>query len=201
LPHTVAAIVEELMELVFPRAIGSLSRSRTILSAIGIPRGSVALLLLSTLCACSAAQTLTSPGTAARPDAASVAAARKQWREKAFSGYVVEETRLCECAPIVTAAVRLTVRRGPGAGGERIERAVSVATGNAVTSAVGAQPPLTVEALFDLVDRAITARAARVEMELDPALGYPRRVYIDYDTTTADDEIIYELVSLAPTNT
>jgi hypothetical protein len=73
--------------------------------------------------------------------------------------------------------------------------------GDAVLSAVDARgaplgqpiagPYGTIDDLFAVVERAIAANAAQVDVSYDPARGYPTSIAIDGSTRIADDEIGY----------
>jgi len=54
----------------------------------------------------------------------------------------------------------------------------------------------TVEALFDIVDNALDREVDLLEVVYDPALGYPRRIAIDYRFSTADDEVTHVVSGL-----
>jgi hypothetical protein len=54
-----------------------------------------------------------------------------------------------------------------------------------------------VQGLFDVVEDGIEREAERVEVEYDP-LGFPRRVLIDVDLRTADDEALFEVTGFVP---
>jgi len=56
----------------------------------------------------------------------------------------------------------------------------------------------TVEGLFGLLRWSIEVGADSVEVDFDPALGYPRDVLIDLDRGTADEELIYSFELLEP---
>jgi hypothetical protein len=49
----------------------------------------------------------------------------------------------------------------------------------------------TVPDLFDLIDDAITRKAASLTVSYDPVYGYPTRIAVDYSATVADDEETY----------
>ena len=49
----------------------------------------------------------------------------------------------------------------------------------------------TVPDLFDLIDDAITRKAASLAVSYDPIYGYPTKISVDYSATVADDEETY----------
>jgi hypothetical protein len=60
-----------------------------------------------------------------------------------------------------------------------------------------ADVPLTVDALFAVVDDALDT-ADKVEVRYDPALGYPAQIDIDRIRQAVDDEVSYTASELAP---
>ena len=55
----------------------------------------------------------------------------------------------------------------------------------------------TVDGLFGLIETALQ-RQAQVRADYDPALGYPTRIYIDYDSDLIGDELDLRLTRLDP---
>jgi hypothetical protein len=55
----------------------------------------------------------------------------------------------------------------------------------------------TVPDLFDLIDDAITRKAASLAVTYDPIYGYPTKISVDYSATVADDEETYTASDLS----
>ncbi len=51
----------------------------------------------------------------------------------------------------------------------------------------------TIEKVFGLIEKAMADKAERIEVDYDPALGYPMRVVIDPLEQAADDEMHYTI--------
>jgi hypothetical protein len=114
--------------------------------------------------------------------------ARSTWESRGFSSYEFRVQRICFCAPPATAPLLVRVQDG---------RPVSVTnadTGAPVSPDTGM--PLTVDALFTVLDDAIDRDAARIDVQYDEALGYPLSMYIDYDERIADEEVTYQASGL-----
>lgn len=56
----------------------------------------------------------------------------------------------------------------------------------------------TVNELFKLVEEAIKGDADQIDATYNQRIGYPVKIYIDYSTSTADEEIGYEISSFQP---
>ncbi len=61
-----------------------------------------------------------------------------------------------------------------------------------------ALPIWTVESLFDLVERGVEQRAHRVSLDIDPALGFPTRAYVDPEYGVPDEEQGAEVLAVVP---
>lgn len=55
----------------------------------------------------------------------------------------------------------------------------------------------TIEKVFGLIEKAMADKAERIEVDYDPALGYPMRVVIDPLAQAADDETYYTIDNVA----
>jgi len=168
----------------------------------GPVRRSLLFTALPILAACSACGG-TPAGPATHTPAAATAArgeldaARARWRARGPAAYSVVVSRACECLPEATRPALLVVRRTDGGAGEVVESATYADNGAAVPAEYAAYF-YAVEGMFKLVADALSAGADQVSVEYDAELGYPRRVYIDYDAVMADEEAIYALIDLAP---
>ncbi len=125
---------------------------------------------------------------------ARTANAERRWAQSSIENYQFRYSRSCYCPMVVNALVTVT--------GDSIV---------SVTDSLSGQPvdpiPPTVYRIvpgwFAFVREAMDRRAAVIEVEYDQALGYPRRIYIDYVQEMVDDELgirIWDLteISLSP---
>ena len=53
--------------------------------------------------------------------------------------------------------------------------------------------PVTIEDFFTLIEEAIKQPAGNMQVDYDPTLGYPTKIYIDYMLEVADDESSYQI--------
>ena len=116
--------------------------------------------------------------------------AQRKWQDRGYTSYEFRVQRSCFCAPPATAPLLVRVQDG---------QAVSVTnadTGAPATPTIGM--PLTVDALFAIVDDAIDREAATLTVTYDDALGYPLNIAIDYDQRIADEEAYYTASGLRP---
>lgn len=108
-------------------------------------------------------------GTAARE----LGEARAIWKKAKVSGYRLKISRGCFCAP--PRSVKVTVRKGT---------VVNVTN-------KGWYGPWTVGGLFRTVAESIEGEAAKLDVNYDQQLGYPRSISIDHIAMAVDDEIGY----------
>lgn len=113
------------------------------------------------------------------PERDALSAARARWAAAGAEAYTMTQVRTCFCPADASGPFRVTVRDG----------AVQSVTFEG--EPVPAERALSVEALFRLVERALDAGAVTVDAQYDPSLGYPVRVYIDYNEQIADEEVGY----------
>lgn len=119
-------------------------------------------------------------------------AARARWQRAALSSYEYGYHKFCEChresppETVVTVADNAvtSVRHRPA--GSTVE----------VPALDRIEYYWTVEGLFDLVGSALE-RGVQVRVDYDPALGYPREIYIDYDADFIGDELDLRLTRVA----
>ena len=57
---------------------------------------------------------------------------------------------------------------------------------------------LTVDGMFTFIADGFQRNAARVRVNYEPVLGYPAKVWIDYDLNTVDEESGFRLVGFSP---
>jgi uncharacterized protein DUF6174 len=138
--------------------------------------------------------TLATLGTACSESADDhgLAAARKQWVSHLPASYSFTWQQGCECIGDMTRPMRISVTAG------QLTNAVFVDD----QAAVGEQVRrylLTIDGVFDKIQDAIDQDAAEVTIEYDPALGYPRSVFVDYSTKVADEELSLQISDFAAT--
>ena len=110
---------------------------------------------------------------------ADLLAARTLWQEARPSDYDFVFEWQCFCALAAFGAIEVEVRDGG---------MVNVAQDGL----------LTVDGVFTFIADGFQRNAARVRVNYDPVLGYPAKVWIDYDLNTVDDESGFRLVGFSP---
>lgn len=126
----------------------------------------------------------TDPSGPGRGDALALARARARWRDHQLTAYSYDFRRSCYCLETTTAPVRLVV-----VGGDVTEvAALEAPEGWQVQPSLDPKYYPTVDELFAVVEEAIRARVAHLEVEYDETFGYPRRVEIDRGADYVDDE-------------
>lgn len=105
---------------------------------------------------------------------------RIRFSEETGSSYSFLYLRSCECLEASAGPFRIVVSNGDVVSATNSE-------GVAVPGEVLAELP-TIEAIFDRIDEAYERPADSIEVEFDPAMGYPAEVNIDYSTAIADEE-------------
>jgi hypothetical protein len=127
-----------------------------------------------------------------------LADARHRWETSGLGSYRFTLARTtCECLPEWTRPMRLIVRQGSSPRVEIIESLTDAVTGAPVSEA-RERYALGVEALFDLIERAINGGAAEVRARYDANLGFPTRILIDPSAQTVDDQIVLVASGVAP---
>lgn len=120
-----------------------------------------------------------------------IEARREQWEARPFRDYAARLQRECFCLPEARGPVRVEVRQG------RVARVVEPDSGELVEDRLWHLfPP--VDGLFVVLLEAVEGGADDVEVEWDPGLGFPTRIFIDYDRRTADEELGFRVESVAP---
>lgn len=116
------------------------------------------------------------------------ASALARWHRTGLTKYRFKSTQSCFCTVDYTAAMTVTVRSG---------LVVSV-----VDRATGASRPLEfrqpIDSVFAMVRQELIARPSRLEVEYDPALGYPRRLKYGTPENDAGGFIYLDSVVVAP---
>jgi hypothetical protein len=121
-----------------------------------------------------------------------LSARRAAWDAMAIDDYIYTANMLCYCPPDLLTPVLLEVVDG------RIVAAADVETGEPVpvTTMAGQPKYYTVHELFEVIERAI-AHGARLDVEYDPELHYPR--YINtWISGALDSQFTHNARDLAP---
>jgi hypothetical protein len=113
---------------------------------------------------------------------AELARARERWVRTAPAAYRLTIQQACFC-DLVHGPVEVVVRDGV------VQSRRDVATDRLLDAQMADAYPA-VEGLFELIDRAITQGAVRVEVTFDPVRGYPRQIILDHRADMADDEVV-----------
>jgi uncharacterized protein DUF6174 len=125
---------------------------------------------------------------------AALESARAKWRAAKLVSYEYGYHKFCEChrdsPPETVVTVRdgnvVNVRHRPAGSSTEVPAAEK-----------NFEYYWTIDGLFDLI-AAVQARRGEVRAEFDPTLGYPTRVYIDYDKSMIGDELDMRLTGVAP---
>lgn len=115
------------------------------------------------------------------PERRSLEDNRELFQSRVGRSYSYTYSNVCFCPVDVVAPVRISVRNGT------IESIVVAADGTPVPRGRW-ELYETIDAVFAVIEDALDQDAARVDVTYDPALGYPRDVFIDYDERIADEE-------------
>jgi hypothetical protein len=129
-----------------------------------------------------------------------LAAAEALWLQARPDTYSMGLERICFCAPEGRGPVRVSAERYPGVPAmphETALRHVYVSDGRAVPADMQWFFP-TVQGLFSTLRMAIAAEAESIEVDFDAERGFPRRIFIDYDSRMADEEVGFVVHSISP---
>jgi hypothetical protein len=120
--------------------------------------------------------------------------ARTRWESAALRGYEYGYHKFCECHRDSPPETTVTVRDGEVVG-------VRHRPAGSATEVPAADKNLgyywTVDGLFALIASA-QQRGVEVRAQYDAVLGYPREVYIDYDSDFIGDELDVRLTGVSP---
>jgi hypothetical protein len=116
--------------------------------------------------------------------------ARRQWEKKAISDYSFTYRGLCFCIQPATDSVRVVVRA------DTIESLTYIRNGQPV------EPQWrtlfrTIPQLFDFIDSAYVAKAAKLGVTFDKTYGYPASADIDYNVNVVDEEYGFRITSFS----
>jgi len=110
-------------------------------------------------------------------------AAKALWAAHGGASYSFKLSRGCFCV-LSSRPITITVENGSVVWAE-------YADSKAPVEAAWLSYLQTVPDLFDVIDDAITRKAASLSASYDRFYGFPTRIAIDYSATTADDELAF----------
>src|SRR5262245_50397940 len=121
---------------------------------------------------------------------ANLDAARARWQSAAITSYEYGYNKYCDCHRESPPETVVTVRDGAAT-------AVRHRPAGTTTEVPGRNPEYywTVDGLFDLIASALE-RGVQVRAAYDAELGFPREIYIDYDTKLIGDELDLRLTGV-----
>src|SRR5262245_33804523 len=109
------------------------------------------------------------------------------WKRLGIMNYSFVHARTCECTNEAwTRPARVTVRSG------RVVEASDLANGEARNI----DYYLTIDGLFERINKAFEDRAWRVEIDYDRQMHYPASLFIDPDPNMADEEFDVQIHGL-----
>jgi hypothetical protein len=106
---------------------------------------------------------------------------RARWTAAAAADYTFIMRWGCFCPPEITAPVRVTVRSGKVDSVDYVER-------GRFDQPPGIDRFVTIDGVFDFVQRQIDNEADSIKVSYDRALGYPAEVTVDLIAMAIDDE-------------
>ena len=121
-------------------------------------------------------------------------AARAKWRAAKLLSYEYGYHKFCECHRDSPPETVVSVRDGAVVNVRH--RPVGTTT-EVPAAAKNFEYYWTVDGLFELI-AAAQARHVEVRADYDPTVGYPTRIYIDYDKDLIGDELDLRLTGVTP---
>ena len=119
----------------------------------------------------------------------------EKWQSKNPSYYTFTIDRQCFC-PRGNFPAKIEIED------DNIARVLDPDTGEPIPEDSLGTPSLTysdvyptINDLFELLEEAIDNNADRIDVSYNQRIGYPVKIYIDYSTSTVDEEISYEISS------
>jgi hypothetical protein len=119
-------------------------------------------------------------------------AARARWQSAALAAYEYGYHKYCECHRESPPETVVTVS---GGNVTRVRHRLAGSDVEVPAADKNFQYYWTVEGLFDLIASALD-RGVQVRASYDAALGFPREVFIDYDTDFIGDELDVRLTAV-----
>ena len=105
---------------------------------------------------------------------------RQRWASAGLHDYEFDFQRICFCTPEATEPVHIVVRK------DVVTSVVRTRDGQPASTQYTTWPR--VDELFEDVQRRLSPRAERIDVQYDPTYGYPRSIVVDVMLMTADDE-------------
>lgn len=105
---------------------------------------------------------------------------RQRWASAGLHDYEFDFQRICFCTPEATEGVHIVVRK------DVVTSVVRTRDGQPASTQYTTWPR--VDELFEDVQRRLSPRAERIDVQYDPTYGYPRSIVVDVMLMTADDE-------------
>lgn len=120
--------------------------------------------------------------------------AREKWSSKAIKDYSINEHLGCFCGGFLEweVIVEDNIKK------EVIFDETKLSGGQTYASIL--ERAKTVEDLFSFIENFDVNDIAIFDVEYDQTYGYPKSIYIDYDSATIDDEIGYTYNNFTPLN-
>jgi hypothetical protein len=119
-------------------------------------------------------------------------AARARWQSAALASYEYGYHKFCECHRDSPPETRVTVRNGSVTA---VRHRPAGSTDEVPAADKNFQYYWTIEGLFELIESALD-RGVQVRTAYDADLGFPREVYIDYDSNFIGDELDLRLTGV-----
>lgn len=119
-------------------------------------------------------------------------AARPRWQSAALGSYEYGYHKFCECHRESPPETVVTVQRGTVTG---VRHRPAGSTVEVPAADKNFQYYWTVDGLFQLLASALE-RGVQVRAAYDPELGFPREIFIDYDSNLIGDELDLRLTSV-----
>ncbi len=113
---------------------------------------------------------------------------QEAWAVSGLESYTYTLSRVCLCPQNELGPFEVTVYQRQVAGVEFGGQPIDL----------DSQAFYSVPELFELVERAVTDGADHINVEYDGILGYPTRIFIDWDLGAADEETIIAAENLTP---
>lgn len=113
---------------------------------------------------------------------------RERWAGRNIPNYRYALQIICFCPPEFRQAVVIEVR-------DNTMVSITSALDSTPVDSQGFEHTDTIDKLFGIIQEALDNEAYSIEAKYDPDFGYPRRIFIDYEERTADEEMGYEIIN------
>ncbi len=119
------------------------------------------------------------------PEMERLAEQRALWEAQGLTDYFYDVRLVCFCPSRLGVQVSVL--------GNQVAAVIDLDTGTTL-DATEAQLYRTIDGLFDVLEDAYERDAYDVDVDFDPARGYPTRIFIDYLENVIDEELGYTLL-------